>query len=345
MTPSQVRARIAKRAKNCGQPRLAEGAVASVTCPGWRLVDTTRGTVRLVACAECNALVPARLRVDDAMVRTLYEASDARNRRIEELRRQRIVRNTTTHLRVDAFSLAVLCGAKVGRTEKGRRRHGWNYDLAQVDCQKCIRLAAMTPAEREALEDEKRDKLGALRSRKDEERAARRAELVARIEAARPEAMVMLDAIEAGRVGAANYEREWSDERRALEARLDELLVFAVMAYKVDHPKSRGDRLWKFSRDPEKHLTGHADARCRFCDVLLEEYTTIGHVPTDNYGPHTQPCALRYLAREYLPPTREDAEDACEDADVDSAQPDPGAAEDGPDASADQPDETETADE
>lgn len=302
MTPAQVRARLAKRAKNCASLATVAAGVNNA-CPGWRIAILANGRdVRLRACEECNALAPSRLRVTDEHVRLLPEATQALAQARAALRREREARRTTTHLRTDPFDNTTLCGRRTGRTERGRRQHGWTYFAERVDCERCLRLHRMTPAERAALDAEKGAKLSSLRGKKDQERAAKRAELVARVEEARPEAMVLLDAIEAGKVSdAINYEREWTEERRLLEVKLDELLALAVLAHKIDNPTTRGERLWKYSAESTSADERVRDTLCRFCGEVMEESVKIGDRGVEAYAKHTQPCALRYLAGDFAP--------------------------------------------
>lgn len=293
MTPAQVRARIAKRTKHCNRDQADRPCVARyLTCPGWRLFITPRNNVRLIACEECNALAPKRLQVTNEMVRSLYEAKEAQRRRNEELRREKLARNTTTHLRVDPGSMDVLCGAEIGRTPRGRRRHGWTYFLADVTCEKCRRLGAMTPAEREAERAAKLEpwarKRAELKSKQDQARAARRAEIAERVEATRPDAMVMLDAIEAAGGATSVDLLSWSREEHEMLARCLEVAVDAqVLAGGVAGKR----RLWISGTS----IRGICDVHCRFCREVLDHDRALGHVGEHEFMDHTVPCALLYL--------------------------------------------------
>jgi hypothetical protein len=282
VTPNQIRARLAKRTHAC-RYALPDREKA---CPGWKVIITPRNNTRLIACVECNELAPARLRVDDKMIRSLSEADAAGRRRTGELLAERRARNTTTHLRTDAATLTPLCGRRPGRTEKGRRRHGWSYRLEDVDCTQCIRLAAMTPEQRAALDAQKNAKLATLRDKKSSEREARIAEDRARVENARADAMMLLDAVLSGTPLAGELYNQLCDT-----------LDTAILAHRLENPRARGANLWKYVAVGQ----GIGDVRCRFCEELLECNVRIGTRTAGSFSEHCQPCALRFLAREHVP--------------------------------------------
>ena len=294
-----VLARLAKRTQRCDDRRAVFPGEQSATgkCPGWHVVDLASGRgAKIVACAECNALLPARLRVEDADVRLLIAAREAQRRREMELHLARRARGTTTHLRESVASMRVLCGHDLGRTPGGRRSHQWTYDFAQTTCAECRRLGQLTPAQRAAetlsRAQTRQGRFAAKRAEEVARRDAERAQRAAMIAESRPEAMVALDVVEAG--GPVDSD-QWALVDRALRA--------AIVAYKHDHPKSRGERLWVL-RDVQAG-TGHQ--HCRFCDACLRDGVTVGSdskiAGSDaEVAAHTTRCALRYLAAEYLPP-------------------------------------------
>ncbi len=306
-----VLARLAKRTRRCDDRIAVFPGERDVpgTCPGWRVFDNTNGRgARLLACVECNALAPARLRVTDKDVCLIPEASEALRLRICDLLTQRRARANTTHWLVAEYPMAeaVLCGHALGRTPKGRRRHGWSYNLGSVTCDECRRLAQLTPAARlaeaQARSAELRDKFAVRRAEEQAAKAKKVADRAKQIAEARPDAMVALDFIEArdpviSEAGAPV----------AKQALIDRALRAAIVAHKHEHPRSRGERLWVF-RDV---FQGSGSQHCRFCEVRLRgevivgtDTSIAGSVP--EVSDHTTLCALRYLAREYLPPPRAD---------------------------------------
>lgn len=319
MTPNQVRARLAKRARRCGHPQHEPSTPPLIACVGWRIIDTSRGTTRIVACEECNALAPARLKVTDAQVRALSEAVTEANRREQELRRARENKNTTRHLRADfeetyPVDQNTLCGHPIGRSPKGKRRHifSWRDEPATARgitlCEKCIELAALTPWQRLAREIAadviKQGKLKTLKGRKQVEREAARAARLAVIEAARPDAMVLLDAIEAGR------ELDADMAAHALTTAIDAHVMAGGAAGKRRLWLTDGipnecncARLGRHGSDcPADRPPTRVNLICRFCREVLAANVPMGSAFVNDAGrAHAQHCALTYLAGAMVP--------------------------------------------
>lgn len=289
-----VIARLAKRDHRCDDVRATFPGqrAAKGNCPGWRVEDrANERSSRVVACAECNACNPISRQIDDRMASELPEARQAARQRDAELQRARQARKTTTHLREDPASMAVLCGHDLGRTPGGRRVHRASFAPAEATCGECIRLAAMTPEERTA---ERVLKFSKFDAKKAEEAAAKiqaREQRASEIEAMRPTAMVALDLVE-------------SQSKRTpdTQALLDSALRWAVEAYKHDHPKSRGERLHVL-RNVEH---GVGDQHCRFCGARMRRSVQVGADRTmagafTDVSSHTIICALKYLAGPLAP--------------------------------------------
>lgn len=287
MTPKQVLARIAKRERRCDD---RSGTMPSDrvlgTCPGWRIEDRPGGRgACVVACAACNALHPKSRQIDNTMARALPAAQDAALRRGTELQRLRRERSTT-HLREDPASMAVLCGHVLGRTPGGRRRHGWTYAVVATTCGECVRLAAMTLEQRAAERAEKFSKFDAKKSEIAAVQVQAREVRAHQIEEMRPGAMVALDLIES--------QIALTSDTHAL---LNNALHWAVAAYKHAHPKSRGERLHVL-RGVEH---GVGNQHCRFCGERLRLGVQVGADRTlvgafADVSAHTIVCALKYLA-------------------------------------------------
>lgn len=316
MTPAQVRARLAKRYRGKAEPvRLA----CSPGCPGWRVVDTTRGNARLVACAECNALVPERLRVDDKMVRSLSEADRAWRDRNRELTREKAARKAARkHVHLARDREWSVCRQRIRKRAQTTWGTGWEivrefrevpayqHDKAidwkatpqpwGVSCPRCLQWLRWTPEERTmheaAAQAEEDAKLAALQERSAAKRQAERAALLAEIEEARPEALACLDAIEDGSI-----------KRPENQVTLQRALNAALRARQRETKKYGKSRLWITRNPARKDETPAAihDIHCRFCDLVLARDQLAGSLADTAFSEHTQPCALRYLARDFLP--------------------------------------------
>lgn len=312
VTPKQVRARIAKRERRCPGVVVAEviagSASAKVTekCPGWRLRETKQRKVRVVACEECNALQPERLRVTDEMVRSLDEATTAATYRELQLDREHEASITTAHYYADTTTgMSILCGrTEFGYTRSRRARHVRKYNLERVTCAECLRLAEMTEEEREAERAARSAELKAKFSGKQSEAKQQRewALLATRllVEESRLDAMVLLDAWEADSTTLS-----WTQEQRdQLSVALD--VAVDARCAETSRPRGRG-RLWVM-RDMDKR-TREGNAHCRFCEALIAEGINQGSSlmwqsdPSSGDHDLTQ-CALRYLAGKHAPQVR-----------------------------------------
>lgn len=298
MKHHHVKARLDKRGANRCQ----------ASCPGW-VVRTTPGQPKLMACAACNALQPPRLQITDKMVKLLPSARDCLAMVAGQLRRARVERATTRHLR-NPLGLDALCGHHVGRTLKGRRVHLCVLNAASANCNECVRLAAMTPAERDAEKQAAsaalRVKFAGKREQAVRERQDRHAETTAAIAVARDEARVAMDIME-----EVGFERvqlvinviATPDKDPALVARATERVMLVenaldmeVVAHRHANPASRGERRWLFRNvNGTRDGRGSCDVACRFCDKVLLKRCTIGDDYTVATDDHTVRCALEYL--------------------------------------------------
>ncbi len=306
LTERHVRARIDKRTIRCtstpGRQSVA-GGVQFAPCSGWVIKDRDTKP-RLVACADCNGLAPMRLRVDDKQVRLLPEALRAlENTQREVENRKRTARYTIHWYETQPYDeirleQRVACGATLGKTPTGRRVHQAVAALRMVTCDECRRLAALTPAQRE---QERKDKSAALRAKfadknaaKFAEREAKRLETAAQVEAGRHDARVALDALEEVAFNATKLTTErWEFVRKTLD--------IALVAYKFENPKSRGDRDWVTkvcAEGPDTVRSKYVDIQCRYCRETLLEHKRQGFDYTWETAGHTTPCALRYLAKD-----------------------------------------------
>jgi hypothetical protein len=117
------------------------------------------------------------------------------------------------------------------------------------------------------------------------------------IEAMRPAAMVAIDLVES--------QATLTQDTREL---LDSALRWAVVAYKHEHPKSRGERLHVL-RNVER---GVGNQHCRFCNERLRLGVQVGADRTlagafADVSSHTILCALKYLAGPLAPQPRQEA--------------------------------------
>jgi hypothetical protein len=309
MNARHVQARLDKRGANR----------CRVSCPGW-VVRTNPGKPKLMACAACNALHPARLQITDQMVKLLPIARDGLRAVSNQLRRARVERATTHHIQGPDFNVdgafATLCGHELGRTLRGRRTHVRALIATSATCGECIRLDAMTQderdAERQAISYALRVKFADKCEQAVRERQARNTATEAAIEVARDEALVAMDImleVDFDRVKLVINVIATSDACPApdkdptlvarAEARVmlvENALKMAVVAHRHANPKSRGERRWLFRNvQGTTDGRGRCDVACRFCDKMLMEWCTIGDDYTIATDDHTVRCALEYL--------------------------------------------------
>lgn len=209
------------------------------------------------------------------------------------------------------------CGQSVadrtGRTRPSRTEPN------EVTCTGCQRVLAMTAEQYNAhiLAEAKKlqDVRAKQRARADEERAARQREQWNQVHKYEDDALVTLDAYLAG----VEYEH------------MREVLGAALVKYRMEHPESRGERLWvmseaKFFKNDAKAPDTKRNIVCRFCRRLLgrgdlgkdytyswfsydlhesateswaREYTDTvlsPAYPVVSVGRHTTLCALAYLS-------------------------------------------------
>lgn len=89
-----------------------------------------------------------------------------------------------------------------------------------------------------------------------------------------------------------------NEDSWALEdATVIQLLELALVDYKLQNPKARGDRLWVWLRD-KVTKPGHGDVMCRFCQLPLLRDMKMGHdyTPYEAVSAHVATCALSSLA-------------------------------------------------
>ena len=320
MKATHVQARIDKR----GITRC------QLSCCGWLVRMSPHP--RLMACTACNALHPARLQITDAMVKILPQAREGLAAATRTFARERMERATTRHAPTVS---GTLCGHSIGRTKSGRRTHVLSFVAERVTCAECQRLAAMTPAERDAERRERSAELATkFKAKRDEAAAAREQQHMdteKRIAAARVDARVALDILETVNFDYAKLAQMTLDEQPAIAssaseriALVAETIAMAVTAYRHIHRASRGERRWVFRNEGSESAParrsgprrGTSDVRCRFCDTVLLVGGVIGEDYTAITDTHTVRCALEYLAGK-LPVTLVDAEniDECNDPD------------------------------
>lgn len=318
MTPQHVQARIDKR----GSDRCQS------SCPGW-VVRTNPGAPKLMACVACNARHQARLQVTDKMVKLLPAARAGLASIMYGVRRARIERATTRHMQTAPNDTTALCGRELGRTRSGRRTHVVVYVTSIATCAECIRLSAMTPAERaaekEAASAMLRFKFADKREQAARERRERDEATADEIALARADAHVAVDIMEEvfGDKHGIAFDRvrlmvEMAGDNPALMARatfFENTLRMTVVAHRHANPKSRGERRWLFRTDTEgrRHIN-QTNVVCRFCEAVLLTGRAIGNDYTIETDVHTVRCALEYLGGK-LPTTTTDP-DASDESDA-----------------------------
>ena len=309
-----VRARIAKRLAPCSS--MPGGSVAGsgqqwVKCPGWVIRVATRATLR--ACADCNALCPAGLRLTDADVRLLPEAVEREVAARDRIENERVRRRFTVHLEelanpgapfVDRYYV-VACGHKVGQTPSGRRFHQATQRRDLLTCEECIRLSRMTGDERIAERKTRSKELAKRFKAKNEAREIARAQLreamETEVEAVRPGAVAAWDILQLHpgwqRASLDDYQN-WPEEHRIV---VSEALDAAMMAYKLEHPRTSGGNHWVTAApDANGRQWSRATGRqvnivCRYCRGILLMSRPAGCDYSADVQHHTVPCALRFL--------------------------------------------------
>lgn len=238
-------------------------------------------------------------------IRTLKQRQADRSRRAVH---SPVFRWSQTGRAVDLMDTHVACGKR--RFQRGSTFASLLISplVAEVDCAACVRLLSMTREQHEAHVEAEKKKLADVRakqqSRADEERAAAVQARVALVAAYRDDALVALDAY----LSDVPYER------------MGEVLVAAVTKYRLDNPRSRGEKLWVMTGDQHDQ---RRDILCRFCrrkvghgelgrdhswkwfdTCTWREFPTLAayrEVYGDEssvvcVGRHTTLCALAYLA-------------------------------------------------
>jgi len=315
MMAHNVQARLDKRTEHC-----------SLGCPGW-VVRDERPVV--TACEACNALQPERLRVTTGMVKLLPVALDRLRAATFAWGRTQSERMTTRHITSAFTDARGLCGRGLGKTRNKRRNHVRTANPGASNCDECIRLNAMTPAQRE---EERKNKSKALQARfsdqkleADREREARNAVINAEIEQARIDAQVAWDILLLFDFDRVMLHAKVLDERAEL---VERTLEMACKAHRQANPKNIAGhapafakRRWLFVKvaDPYEYSNRRhrRDVVCRFCDQVLLHNRTLGTDYTVQTDDHTVRCALRYLGAE--PEQTSDVEttdEFADDADV-----------------------------
>lgn len=207
------------------------------------------------------------------------------------------------HIAAVATSGAFLCDRRRKSVHRFRTLVAFASDVrvfanyGVVWCADCRKLASMTDVDRAAAMRERAAKktasLGKLKAKREASCATSRTENEERAQLAREDASAALDA--------------WEDGRRFLVPDVDlssamsrkvstaSVLADSIIAYRIDHPKSRGSKLYVFEKDPARD--GRGNVACRFCRVRLVSDAFLGTVFTDDpeVHEHTVTCALRYL--------------------------------------------------
>lgn len=223
------------------------------------------------------------------------------------------------------------CGKRLTKTEKyqvgnysGRKRT-WIAERVPtpngVTCAACLRWLALSVADREASDIAASAKAEAAHLAINEKRKADKkisdAERDAHVESMRPSALVAMDVVLS--------ERDL-DRDPACASLLAEAIATAMVAYKAENPRSRGERRWVFETGwatafpdhPSDHTANGRAVVCRFCRVALGvgeigyDYSTtcfdargsVVHWPSPenratirvSVARHTMLCALAYLA-------------------------------------------------
>lgn len=310
-----VRARIRKRQLRCTSVPSTADLDPSKPCPGWVVQLSSRGSAMLMACPNCNALSPVALRVTDADVRQLPEA---RSRQLavdaEERERRRRAR-FTVHLeeftvgqgiRPDSYTIA--CGHKVGRTPGGRRVHQATsrQRLDLVTCEECLRLAAMTPEQREEERAAKsakiasNEKISAEKKAADEARSAQRETMKAEVAAVRPSAIAAWDILQLH----PGWDTEadagtWPEDHQRV---VSDVLCAAMLDYKVNNWRTSGSNHWVSTRPApgakQFSRSGRLiDVTCRYCRAVLiaGQPAGVDYTREPVVRRHTVLCAIAYL--------------------------------------------------